>query len=218
MTLGESQSRILSLWYRQWSNHAIIVRDPSMKWILRMLVGFFAIVLVIVMSQRLFIMPEILNHHGDGRFENNSTRVGPFINPGYSVTFPAIDLSQKCIASYQFSSLPSIMYGYQCRLFFVIPSNGEAFAGPRPRIPALDAGRIVLVLTDAKRNEVVKMEGRLDEYTWCGYRHFFFLYQSGCSRFQPDPDEKYELSLIYEPSPSFQMLKGYAYIECGGKK
>ena len=189
-----------------------------MKWFFRTLVVFLLLLLIAAAGRRIFVMPDIANHKGDGKFEDISRRTGPFAMPGYSVTFPEIDLSRKHVERYRFSALPNIGYGYECNLYFVVPDADVPFPPPGGRNLQLDVGSITLELADSKGNVLVDMKGRPIDFIWCRIRQLNLLYQFGHLRFQPDASEDYTLKVAYEPSPAFLTFKGYAYIECGGNK
>ena len=160
-------------------------------------------------ARRMFVMPAIPNHKGDGKFENTSRRHGPFAVPGYSIRFPQMDLSQGHLACYKFAALPTI--GVDCMLYFAIEPRDEQF-------PLSGKGTIWLELVDSSGAILVELKGKPSEFIWSGHRNRHLLYQFRRSSFEPDRNQQYTLKVSYETDPSLEGLRGYAYLECGGRK
>ena len=161
-------------------------------------VVYWAIVVTVatMILFRLFSLPSIPAHEGDGLFEDRSQRIGPFANPGYSISMVDFDLADEQNIEYQISNLPNI--GRNCNIYFAIFQP----RGARKREPRWGGeATIVITMFDTKKKVVAKIDSHLSNLTIMevSNRNAFFLYQRENGVFLPDPAEKYTSRVSYDP-------------------
>lgn len=161
-------------------------------------------------GKRLFWLPALDPHQGDGAFANISWRAGPFAVPGYSITLPEFDLAAPFEAEYHLTRLPNI--GRQCMVYF-------AFRDPQGKCSdyrAMTRGKIHLEVVDGRGSALIRVSGKPTEFIWYGCRDMYGLYQMHSSSFSPKASEQYTIRVSYHPEPGLASLKGYVFLECGG--
>jgi hypothetical protein len=171
-----------------------------------------ALVVCLSAGRSLFVLRPLSAHHGDGTFAD-ITRRTPFALPGYTVSMPAFDLALPHQAEYRMSRLPDI--GRDCGLFLAIRDPDDGWWG---RDQAHLAGELRLELLDAEGRAVVRVNGRLGEYIWCGKRELSALYQPRKSFFRPDSRQEYRARVWYTPDPRLAGYEGFVYLWAGGTK
>jgi hypothetical protein len=161
-------------------------------------------------AKRMFWLPALDAHQGDGAFANISSRAGPFAIPGYSITLPEFDLAAPFEAEYRLSELPSI--DRRCMVYFAFRDPDDKCGDSR----AMNHGKIHLELLDGQGSELIRVSGSPSEFIWYGSRDMHGLYQMHRSSLWPDPSEKYTIRVSYDPEPALAPFKGYVFLECGG--
>ena len=170
-----------------------------------------ALLICLLLGWWLFRMPPIPSHRGDGLFEDLSRRMGIFPMRGYRISMPEFDMARQFEAEYQLAGLSDI--GCEAVLYLGIHDAPE----DEFHLPSGN-GKVRLELVDSRGRARVNVSGRLDWYTCMVTTHLLALYMLPGSRFTPEPKEEYRLHLSYSPDPNLAGYKGFAYIQCGGRK
>ncbi len=184
---------------------------------------FFRVALILAplglacfLGNRMFVLPDIHPHAGDGRFEDISHRLGPFAVPGYSISMDEFDLGEPRDAEYHIRNLTDI--GRQAWLFLAVRCSNDL------GVPSYSFGHadatLHLELLDSRGATLVNEEGNLAEFRvmstygkdWVG------LWHEPPTSFVPDDSKEYVVRLSYRPGQYTKGYKGYVYIECGGRK
>ena len=172
-----------------------------------------AILACLYVAYRLFWLPTLVPHEGDGEFTDLSRRLGPFALPGYCIKLPAFDLGKPFEAEYRLTELSNI--GRKCGVYLAIhdPQGRLGIGGWNHKV---EGGAVRLQLLDSNGNARVQANGRPRDFIWYGFRDVHALYQMDHSFFHPRPSEEYTLRVSYAPDRRLEGLNGYAYLECGG--
>lgn len=186
---------------------------------LKLAVALAAIIACGWLGWRLFALPVIPSHRGDGVFRDLSRRE-PFANRGYDVSMPEFDLAEPHQAEYRLAGLTDI--GRKCGVHLAIrnPEGRLWWEGAGGQELRADGGELRLELLDATGLAIVSVHGTLGDYTWSGYAHLqaVSLYQSDKSFFMPDSKEEYRLRVSYSPDRKLAGCKGFVYVRCGATK
>lgn len=155
-------------------------------------------------------MPTIPPHRGDGQFENVSRRYYFAAVPGYTISMPKFDLGKDFKGEYKVTGMANVGEGilYMGMRYapFEIWTKDREFEG------WLD-----LEMVDKHGNALVNVSGKLGDYVWFGTGNLNALYQYPQSGFRPNINEEYRIRISYRPDPRLAGLKGFVYIEVGGR-
>jgi hypothetical protein len=165
-------------------------------------------------AQKLFIMPRIPPPQGDGTFSNISRRYGPFAAPGYKITMPEFEMSDKVAAEYQIVNMPSI--GEDCYLFFAIRNpEKDPFAGLR----GLTDASVAIELVEKSGEPIIAMSGKLHEFRiMVSSNNYMSLYQLGKSSFVPKEGGDYVIRLKFDGDPHMRGYQGFLYLQSRVRK
>jgi hypothetical protein len=167
--------------------------------------------IVISYGLRVFRLPTIGTHRGDGTLEDFSRRVGPFAVPGYRIRMETFDLSDAKQAEYHIANMPEIRR--DCAIMLgVLPL--PAHLGDTGR----SKSTLFLEVLDSTGSVVVRSDGRLEEYSvYQSSRNDFsgVFYPQHCF-FSPNAREEYTIRILYTPDGSFAEHKAFVLLECGG--
>jgi hypothetical protein len=171
-----------------------------------------AIVLICgFLGWRLFVVKPLPPHTGDGVFEDLSRRM-LFAVPGYSVSFPELDLGKHYESTFRFTRLPVI--GEKCYLYFAINDSDVDVIS----VHAKARGALCMELRDEQGRIVIGAKGHLVGSFSEGYWRGAFRFSQIDNSFFPEPATMYTLRVTYYPDDKSVSGKGYPYIECGGPK
>ena len=124
---------------------------------------------------------------------------------------PEFDLANPHQAEYRVAGLTNI--GQECGVYLAIRDHDNHWW----ETGHLD-GRLELELLDSQGQSVVKVGGRLGDYTWWGFSDLHVLYQLHKSRFTVNNDEEYRVVIKYLPDARLAGYKGFVYVRSGGGK
>src|SRR5687768_2531372 len=85
--------------------------------------GTLAILACFGIGRRMFWLPAIASHHGDGDFQDLSRRAGPFLIPGYCIKMPEFDMGNPHQAEYRVGGLTDI--GSKCGVHLAIRDHDD---------------------------------------------------------------------------------------------
>ncbi len=170
------------------------------------LVCYFTIV-------KIFLLPEIVPHIGDGVFKNTSLRNSFYAIPGYQIDLPQFDVSEDREAEYHVTNLAEV--GEKCYVGITIqhPKDGDSF-----RLVPGAAPRISIKVTGKEESSVVDISGDITSLSMSvSSRSHCFYYQLGKS-FVPKKSEEYTIRLSYRGDHRLSGYKGFVCLKCGGHK
>ena len=159
---------------------------------------------------------DVAKYQGDGSINYTSWSYLPFLKvEGYTISFPAIDLSKEYHERYKLSSLPP---NKEIMLYFIVEEDGNDRALKNTKLTSRTCNGILsLKLIDSKSVIVWEFNKKINELTEYSIdNNWTWMHNGAKTSFTPISNEHYSLLLIYQPNGYHDNKKGYVYLKHGG--